>query len=258
MIVKDKVFKLLYDVEKPGRYIGNEINMVKKDPEKVDIRFAFCFPDVYEIGMSNLGLKILYHLLNEREDVYCERAFMPWVDMQKKMKKEGIKLFSLETFTELDRFDIIGFSLSYEMSYTNVLKMLELGGLPLESQKREKGMPIVIAGGPCTYNPEPLWEFIDVFVIGEGEEVILEIIDLYKRYKFSNMTKEEFLHECAAIEGCYVPSLYNVEYNPDGTIKSIVPVSENVPARVKKENCKRFRYKLFSNKDDNTSYRSCS
>ncbi|ADQ06367.1 Radical SAM domain protein [Caldicellulosiruptor hydrothermalis 108] len=234
MVVKDKVFKLLYDVEKPGRYIGNEINMVKKDPKKVDVRFAFCFPDVYEIGMSNLGLKILYHLLNEREDVYCERAFMPWVDMQQRMQKEGIKLFSLETFTELDGFDIIGFSLSYEMSYTNVLKMLELCGLPLESQKREKGMPIVIAGGPCTYNPEPLWEFIDVFVIGEGEEVILEIIDLYKKYKFSSMTKEEFLFECASIQGCYVPSLYNVEYNSDGTLKSIVPVSENIPKKVKK------------------------
>ncbi|WAM36813.1 TIGR03960 family B12-binding radical SAM protein [Caldicellulosiruptor acetigenus] len=234
MCVKDKVFKLLYGVEKPGRYIGNEINMVKKDPAKVDVRFAFCFPDVYEIGMSNLGLKILYHLLNEREDVYCERAFMPWVDMQQQMKKEGIKLFSLETFTELDKFDIIGFSLSYEMSYTNLLKMLELCGLPLESKKREKGMPIIIAGGPCTYNPEPLWEFVDVFVIGEGEEVILEFIDLYKKYKFSSMTKDEFLFECASIQGCYVPSLYNVKYNQDGTIKSIVPVSESVPAKVKK------------------------
>ncbi|AEM74487.1 TIGR03960 family B12-binding radical SAM protein [Caldicellulosiruptor acetigenus] len=234
MCVKDKVFKLLYGVEKPGRYIGNEINMVKKDPAKVDVRFAFCFPDVYEIGMSNLGLKILYHLLNEREDVYCERAFMPWVDMQQKMQKEGIKLFSLETFTELNKFDIIGFSLSYEMSYTNVLRMLELCGLPLESQKREKGMPIVIAGGPCTYNPEPLWEFVDVFVIGEGEEVILEFIDLYKKYKFSSMTKDEFLFECASIQGCYVPSLYNVKYNQDGTIKSITPVSENVPPKVRK------------------------
>lgn len=248
MVVKDKVFKLLYDVEKPGRYIGNEINMVKKDPAKVDVRFAFCFPDVYEIGMSNLGLKILYHLLNEREDVYCERAFMPWVDMQQKMQKEGIKLFSLETFTELNRFDIIGFSLSYEMSYTNVLRMLELCGLPLESQKREKGMPIVIAGGPCTYNPEPLWEFIDVFVIGEGEEVILEIIDLYKKYKFSSMTKEEFLFECASIQGCYVPSLYNVEYNQDGTIKSITPVSENVPPKVRKRIVKNLDTSYFPTK----------
>lgn len=248
MVVKDKVFKLLYDVEKPGRYIGNEINMVKKDPAKVDVRFAFCFPDVYEIGMSNLGLKILYHLLNEREDVYCERAFMPWVDMQQKMQKEGIKLFSLETFTELNKFDIIGFSLSYEMSYTNVLRMLELCGLPLESQKREKGMPIVIAGGPCTYNPEPLWEFIDVFVIGEGEEVILEIIDLYKKYKFSSMTKEEFLFECASIQGCYVPSLYNVEYNQDGTIKSITPVSENVPPKVRKRIVKNLDTSYFPTK----------
>ncbi|ABP66900.1 Radical SAM domain protein [Caldicellulosiruptor saccharolyticus DSM 8903] len=234
MVVKDKVFKLLYSVEKPGRYIGNEINMVEKDPKKVDIRFAFCFPDIYEIGMSHLGLKILYHLLNKREDVYCERAFMPWIDMQEKMQKEGIKLFTLETFTTIDEFDIIGFSLSYEMSYTNVLKMLKLSGIPLECKSRPKGMPIVIAGGPCTYNPEPLWEFIDVFVIGEGEEVILEFVDLFKEYKFSEMSKEEFLLRCANIEGCYVPSFYEVKYNQDGTIKAILPTTSQVPGKVKK------------------------
>ncbi|WAM33414.1 TIGR03960 family B12-binding radical SAM protein [Caldicellulosiruptor morganii] len=234
MVVKDKVFKLLYSIEKPGRYIGNEINMVEKDPNKVDIRFAFCFPDVYEIGMSHLGLKILYHLLNQREDVYCERAFMPWIDMQNRMQKEGIKLFSLETFTTLDEFDIIGFSLSYEMSYTNVLRMLRLSRIPLESKDRPKGMPVVIAGGPCTYNPEPLWEFIDVFIIGEGEEVILEFIDLFKKYKFSDMSKEEFLLECSNIEGCYVPSLYEVKYNEDGTIKGILPKTDYAPSKVKK------------------------
>lgn len=234
MQVKDKVFKLLYSVQKPGRYIGNEINMAVKNLKSIDVRFAFCFPDVYEIGMSNLGLKILYHLLNQREDVYCERAFMPWSDMQEQMVKEGIKLFSLETFTTLDEFDIIGFSLSYEMSYTNVLKMLQLCGIPIESQKRPKGMPIVIAGGPCSYNPEPLSEFIDVFVLGEGEEVINEVVDLFKKYKFSDMTKEEFLFNCANIQGCYVPSLYEVEYDVDGTIKRIYPKSSDIPSKIRK------------------------
>lgn len=201
--------KLLKLVEKPIRYTGEEINMCKKDPSKVKFRFAFCFPDVYEIGMSHLGLRILYDLYNRREDTYCERVFAPWVDMEKLMRKHGIKLQALETKDEIRTFDMIGFTLQYEMSYTNILNMLELAGIPLLSKDRTDGMPFVMAGGPCAYNAEPITDFFDFFVMGEGEEVNMEITDEYIKWKEEGASRQEFLERIAEIEGVYVPSFYD-------------------------------------------------
>lgn len=211
--------KILKQVEKPIRYTGEEINMCKKDIKKVKIRYAFCFPDVYEIGMSHLGLRILYDLYNKREDTYCERVFAPWVDMEKQMRKNDIKLFSLETKEEIRNFDIIGFTLQYEMSYTNILNMLELAGVPILAKDRTEGMPFVMAGGSCAYNSEPIADFFDFIVIGEGEEVNMEINDIYISWKESKKTRKNFLEMIAKIEGVYVPSFYDVVYNEDGTIK---------------------------------------
>ena len=189
--------KILMSVEKPARYTGGEWNMVVKDPGTVDIRFAFCFPDVYDVGMSHLGMKILYHVLNKRDDTYCERVFAPWIDMEKVMRHENIPLFALETKDRIDKFDFLGFTLQYEMSYTNVLNMLDLAGLPILASERDKTHPFVIAGGPCACNPEPIAEFIDFFAIGEGEEVILEILDVYKEWKSSNAERQDFLKRVA-------------------------------------------------------------
>ena len=225
--------KLLLSVQKPGRYSGGEINSVMKDREKVDVRFAFCFPDTYEIGMSHLGMKILYSQFNEREDIWCERVFAPWIDFEEVMRQNNIPLFALESRDPIKDFDFIGFTLQYEMAYTNVLNMLDLAGLPLKSRERKDLSPLVVAGGPCVCNPEPLADFIDLFFIGEGEEVDLEVIDLYKEYKKKGASKEEFLRAAAKIEGVYVPSLYRDEYNADGTLKSLTP-EEGVPATVKK------------------------
>jgi radical SAM family uncharacterized protein len=225
---------LLLSVEKPAKYTGNEWNMVRKDPGKVDVRFAFCFPDDYEIGMSHLGMKILYHVLNKREDTYCERAFAPWVDMEALLREKGLPLYTLETFTPLCEFDMVGFTLQYEMSYTNILNMLELGGIPVWSRDRTEGMPFVIAGGPCACNPEPLADFIDFFVIGEGEEVTLEIIDAYKQWKQAGEDRQQFLKRVSRIEGVYVPSLYQVFYYEDGTVMDVLPVSADVPDTVKR------------------------
>jgi radical SAM family uncharacterized protein len=225
---------ILLNVEKPAKYTGNEWNMVKKNPDNIKVRFAFCFPDDYEIGMSHLGMKILYHIMNKREDTYCERAFAPWVDMEEKLRERNLPLYTLETFTPLSKFDFVGFTLQYEMSYTNILNMLDLGGIPLFAKDRIKGMPFVIAGGPCACNPEPLADFIDLFVIGEGEEVINEIIDEYNDWKGTEEGREEFLKRAAKIEGVYVPSLYNVFYYEDGTIMDIIPVSPDVPDTVKR------------------------
>lgn len=216
-----KLEQLLLTVQKPGRYSGGEINSVIKDKNKVDVRFAFCFPDTYEIGMSHLGMKILYSLFNEREDIWCERVFAPWVDFEKVMRDNGIPLFALESRDSIADFDFIGFTLQYEMCYTNVLNMLDLAGLPLKSAERKELSPLVVAGGPCVCNAEPLAEFVDIFFLGEGEEVDLEVIDLYKKHKAKGSTKQEFLIEAAKIEGVYVPSLYDVEYNEDNTVKSI-------------------------------------
>ena len=225
--------KLLLSVQKPGRYSGGEINSVIKDKEKVDIRFAFCFPDTYEIGMSHLGMKILYSQFNSREDIWCERVFAPWVDFEEVLRENNIPLFALESRDPIKDFDIIGFTLQYEMAYTNVLNMLDLAGLPLRSKDRKDLSPLVVAGGPCVCNPEPLSDFIDLFFIGEGEEVDLELIDLYKEYKKKGATKDEFLIAASKIEGIYVPSLYKDEYNEDGTLKALVPQND-APATIKK------------------------
>ncbi len=225
--------KLLLSVQKPGRYSGGEINSVIKDKESVDVRFAFCFPDTYEIGMSHLGMKILYSLFNEREDIWCERVFAPWVDFEKVMRENNIPLFALESRDPIKDFDFIGFTMQYEMSYTNVLNMLDLAGLPLKSKDRKDLSPLVVAGGPCCCNAEPIADFIDLFFLGEGEEVDLEVIDLYKEYKKKGASKEEFLSAAAKIEGVYVPSLYDISYNEDGTVKAITPKGD-APKTIKK------------------------
>lgn len=223
---------LLLEVQKPGRYTGGELGSVVKDKSNIDVRFAFCFPDMYEVGMSHLGIKILYSLLNSREDIWCERVFAPWVDMEELMRKHNIPLFALESQDSIADFDIIGFTLQYELSFSNVLNMLDLAGLPIRSSDRRDLSPLVIAGGPCTCNPEPLADFIDLFVLGEGEEVTLELVDLYKRHKPKG-DKQAFLLEASKIPGVYVPSLYEFSYNPDRTIKEIKP-QKGAPARIQK------------------------
>lgn len=224
--------RLLLSVQKPGRYTGGEINSVIKDKEKVDVRFAFCFPDTYEIGMSHLGMKILYSLFNEREDIWCERVFAPWIDFEEVMLKNDIPLFALESKDPLYEFDIIGFTIQYELSYTNILNMLKLARIPLKSADRKGLKNLVVAGGPCVSNPEPLADFVDIFFLGEGEEVDLELIDLYKKFKPTD-DKQAFLEAAAQIEGVYVPSLYTITYNDDNTIKAITP-KNNAPKTVKK------------------------
>lgn len=214
--------QLLLTVQKPGRYSGGEINQVVKDKSRVDVRFAFCFPDTYEIGMSHLGMKILYSLFNEREDIWCERVFAPWVDAQKLMRDEHIPLYALESRDSIRDFDFVGFTLQYELSYTNVLSMLDLGGIPLKSADRDDTYPIIVAGGPCTCNAEPLADFVDIFFLGEGEKVDLEIIDLYKKNKENGGSKQDFLRAAAQIKGVYVPALYEFSYNDDGTVKELV------------------------------------
>ena len=228
-----KAEKMLSMVQKPGRYTGGELNSVIKNPEDVDIRFAFCFPDTYEIGMSHLGMKILYSLLNKREDTWCERVFAPWVDMEELMRKNDVPLFALESSDEIKDFDVIGFTLQYELCYTNVLNMLDLAGVPIRSADRKSLTPLVIGGGPCVCNAEPIADFFDLTLPGEGEEVLNELMDLFKEYKKKGASKEEFLKAAAKIEGVYVPSFYEFSYNDDNTIKSVTP-SNGAPERVKK------------------------
>ena len=225
--------KILPLVQKPGRYIGGELNSVEKDPSTVDMRFAFCFPDTYEIGMSHLGIKILYYLINEREDAYCERVFAPWLDMEEQMRKVGLPLYTLETGTPLSEFDLIGFTLQYEMSFTTCLYMLELGGVPLLAKDRHGLENLVVGGGPCACNPEPIADFFDLFMLGDGEEVMMDLLDLYKEYKGQGASREEFLKAASHIGGIYVPSLYDVSYNEDGTVKAVSPVGD-APAVVRK------------------------
>lgn len=225
---------LLLSVEKPARYTGNELNMVKKSLSDISIRFAFCFPDTYEIGMSHLGMRILYHVLNQRLDTYCERCFMPWVDMMEKMKENNIPLFSLETKDPLLEFDILGFTLQYEMSYTNILHMLDMSKIPILSKDRDENMPFICAGGPCAFNPEPLSDFIDFFMIGEGEQLICEVLDVYSSWKAKKLDRDAFLTQVSNVEGVYVPSLYDVEYKDDGTISKIIPKKEGVLPQIKK------------------------
>lgn len=224
---------ILFKVEKPARYIGGEFNSFVKDKENIDIRFAFCFPDVYEVGMSHLGMKILYYVLNMRQDTYCERVFAPWPDLEKLMRENDILLYALETKDPIIDFDFIGFTLQYEMSYSNVLNMLDLSGLPVRASERGENDPVVICGGPCAYNPEPMYDIADLFALGEGEEQLQELMDLYKKYKGKGK-KREFLREASHIGGIYVPSLYRTDYNEDGTLKSFVPLYDDVPAVVKK------------------------
>lgn len=226
--------RLIGQVEKPVRYMGNEYNMVVKDVKKVDIRFAFAFPDVYEVGMSHLGMKILYHLINQREDAYCERVFAPWADMEEKMRQNNIPLFALETKDPIGDFDIIGFTLQYEMSYTNILNILDLGGIPLTWQERDDSHPLIIAGGPCAYNVEPMADFFDLVVMGEGEEVTHEILDLYLECKDRGLNKEAFLHQAARIKGVYIPRFYRVEYMEDGKISRILPIGQGIPETIQK------------------------
>lgn len=232
MINKD-VEKILLKVQKPGRYVGGELNSVVKNKEDVDVRFAFCFPDTYEIGMSHLGMKILYSAFNNVPYIWCERVFAPWLDMEEIMRQRNIPLYSLESGDPITDFDFIGFTLQYELSFTNVLNMLKLANIPIKSSDRKDLSQIVVAGGPCACNPEPLADFIDIFFIGEGEEVDLEVIELYRECKKSDKTREEFLQLASQIKGVYVPSLYDVEYNSDGTIKSFTPTG-NAPAVVEK------------------------
>ena len=233
----DKILKV---VERPSRYIGNEFNSVHKDLDGINIRFGFCLAAVYEIGMSPLGMTIVYHLLNSAPDMYCERFFTPWVDMEEEMKKEDIPLFSLETKTPAREFDFLGFTLQYEMSYTNILNMLELGGIPLLSEDRDDTYPIITAGGPCAYNPEPLAPFVDFFMLGEGEEMMMEAMDLYREMKAAGKSKKEYLQEVVKIEGVYVPAFYDVSYNEDGTIKSFTKNVDFAPDKIKKRIIKDF------------------
>jgi radical SAM family uncharacterized protein len=227
---------ILLSVEKPARYVGGEFNSVIKNPGETDIRFAFCFPDIYDIGMSHLGMKILYHMINARADAYCERCFMPWTDMISEMKKESIPLFSLETGAPISGFDIVGFTLQYEMSYSNVLAMLDMAEIPLFSKDRGEDYPLIIAGGPCAFNAEPVACFFDVVLIGEGEEQLNIFLDLYSDYKSSGIkNKQEFLRNVAMkVPGAYVPSLYTVNYNDDGTIENVLPVEDGVPKSIRK------------------------
>ena len=225
--------KILLKVQKPGRYVGGEIGSVVKSKEDIAIRFAFCFPDTYEVGMSHIGMKILYSQFNEVPDVWCERVFAPWIDMEEEMRKNKIPLFALESGDPITDFDFIGFTLQYELSYTNVLNMLELADIPILSKDRKQLSQIVVAGGPCACNPEPMAEFIDLFFIGEGEEVDLEVINLYRSFKQENKTREEFLFAASQIEGVYVPSLYNVSYHEDGRIKAFV-ARDGAPKTIKK------------------------
>lgn len=228
-----EVEKILLKVQKPGRYTGGELNSIVKDKSKVDVRFAFCFPDTYEIGMSHLGMKILYSQFNSYDHIWCERVFAPWIDMEEQMIKNNIPLYALESGDPLTEFDFIGFTLQYELSYTNVLNMLKLAGIPVLSSERTELNNIVVAGGTCTSNPEPLADFIDIFFIGEGEEVDLEVMELYRDFKKQGKSKEEFLIAAAQIEGVYVPALYEVEYNEDGTISSFTP-KHGAPEKVSK------------------------
>lgn len=232
-MVSKEVERLLLKVQKPGRYVGGELNEVIKDKKNVDVRFAFCFPDTYEVGMSHLGMKILYSLFNSYNYIWCERVFAPWVDMEQLMREHNIPLYALESGDSVSDFDFIGFTLQYELSYTNMLNMLRLSNIPIRACDRTELKNIVAAGGPCACNPEPIADFVDMFFIGEGEEVDLEIIELFRKCRAEGRTKAEFLELCAKVEGVYVPSLYNVDYNNDGTIKNFTP-KNNAPAVIHK------------------------
>ena len=222
MTLSDRIESLMATVQKPVRYMGGEFNSVMKNPDEVDVRFAFLFPDTYEVGMSHLGMKILYHAINRRPYAWCERVFSPWVDMADAMRAAGVPLFSLESRTPVSEFDLLGVTLQYEMSFTNVLDALDLAGLPLRAADRKEG-PFVIAGGPCAFNPEPLAPFVDLVALGDGEVETIELVDCYRAWKASGAPREAFLQEAAKIRGVYVPALYDVAYNGDGTVARVAP-----------------------------------
>ena len=232
-MIDAKLERILLRVQKPARYTGGEYNEIIKDKAAVDVRFAMCFPDTYEIGMSNLGLRILYGSMNQAEGVWCERAFAPWGDMEEEMRKEHIPLYALESGDSLKNFDFVGFSLGYEMAYTNVLNMLDLAHIPLHSDQRGEDDPIIVAGGTCVYNGEPLSDFIDIFSLGEGEDVTLEMIDLYRKGKQAGWSRAEFLQNAAQVPGLYVPSLYEISYHQDGTVQAITP-THGAPEHIRK------------------------
>ncbi len=232
-MIDAKLERILLRVQKPARYTGGEYNEIIKDKAAVDVRFAMCFPDTYEIGMSNLGLRILYGSMNQAEGVWCERAFAPWGDMEEEMRKEHIPLYALESGDSLKNFDFVGFSLGYEMAYTNVLNMLDLAHIPLHSDQRGEDDPIIVAGGTCVYNGEPLADFIDIFSLGEGEDVTLEMIDLYRKGKQAGWSRAEFLQNAAQVPGLYVPSLYEISYHQDGTVQAITP-THGAPEHIRK------------------------
>ena len=227
--------EILLNIEKPARYIGNEINSVMKDKEKVAIRFAMCFPDVYEIGMSHLGIQILYDMFNRREDTWCERVYSPWIDLDRIMREQHIPLFALESQDPIQDFDFLGITIQYEMCYTNILQVLDLSNIPLFASDRTDEDPVVIGGGPCAVNPEPLADFFDLFYIGEGETVYNDLLDAYKENKKNHGTRRDFLEMAAEIEGIYVPQFYDVSYHEDGTLKSFLPNNPHARATIKKQ-----------------------
>lgn len=233
-MLKQKIENVLHLVEKPARYTGGELNSVIKDKTGIDIRVAFCFADTYEVGMSHLGLKILYSLLNAREDTWCERVFAPWIDMEEKMRENNIPLYGLESMEPIKDFDFLAFTLQYEMSYSNILNMLDLAGVPLLQKDRKEGDPFVMMGGPCAYSAECIAPFADFFQLGEGEEIMNECMDMYLEWKKKKLPRSEFLKMVSTIEGVYVPSFYDVTYNGDGTVKEILPLYDFVPKTVKK------------------------
>ena len=227
--------EILLQVDKPARYIGNEVNMIVKDPKKVDIRLAMCFPDVYEIGMSHLGIQILYDMFNRREDTYCERVYSPWLDLDKIMREKDIPLFAIESQEPIKNFDFLGITLQYEMCYTNILQILDLSKIPLIATERGEDDPIVIGGGPCSYNPEPIANFFDMFYIGEGETQYDELLDIYKENKKNGGSRKKFLEKAAHLSCIYVPQFYDVTYNEDGTIKEMIKNNENARDKVRKD-----------------------
>ena len=227
--------EILLNIEKPARYIGGEVNSVMKDKDKVDIRFAMCFPDVYEIGMSHLGIQILYDMFNRREDTWCERVYSPWMVLDKILREKNIPLFALESQDPVRDFDFLGITIQFEMCYTNILQILDLSQIPIHASDRTEEDPFVIGGGPCAYNPEPLAEFFDIFYIGEGETVYDELLDAYREWKKTGGSRKDFLRQAAQIEGLYVPQFYNVTYHEDGTIESFLPNDPSAPERIRKQ-----------------------
>ncbi|MCC5911579.1 MAG: TIGR03960 family B12-binding radical SAM protein [Clostridiaceae bacterium] len=231
---KIEIQDILYKVEKPARYLGNELNSIHKTINESTIRYAFCFPDIYEVGMSHLGMQILYHLINNEENVFCERVFAPAIDMEEEMRKHNIPLFGLESRQPIKHFDFVGFTLQYELSYTNILNMLDLAEIPIYSKERAEDHPLVILGGPCAYNPEPIADFADIIVLGEAEEVQIELLELYKDFKKQGYKKDKFLQEAAKIQGIYIPALYEVTYKEDGIIEDFKPRVEGIPSKITK------------------------